>query len=62
MSRHLERLLLIDALLRTAQRPTTVSLAEALEVSERTVRSDLALGMVKTSCSNVYPTLAMSAC
>lgn len=42
MSRHLERLLLIDALLRTAQRPTTVSLAEAVEVNERTVRSDLA--------------------
>lgn len=41
-SRHLERLLQLDSLLRTGQRPTTVSLAEALEVSERTVRSDLA--------------------
>lgn len=42
MSRHLERLLLIDTLLRTTERPTTVSLAKELEVSERTVRSDLA--------------------
>lgn len=42
MSRHLERLLQLDSLLRAGQRPTTVSLAEALEVSERTVRSDLA--------------------
>ena len=42
MSRHLERLLQIDALLRSGQRQTVVSLAEALEVSERTVRSDLA--------------------
>ncbi len=42
MSRHLERLLQIDVLLRTNQRQTVASLAEALEVSERTVRSDLA--------------------
>jgi predicted DNA-binding transcriptional regulator YafY len=42
MSRHLERLLLIDTLLRTTERPTTTSLAKELEVSERTVRSDLA--------------------
>ncbi|MHC5826384.1 MAG: helix-turn-helix transcriptional regulator, partial [Nostoc sp.] len=42
MSRHLERLLQIDSLLRTTTRPTSKSLAEALEVSERTVRSDLA--------------------
>ncbi|WP_375515432.1 HTH domain-containing protein, partial [uncultured Nostoc sp.] len=42
MSRHLERLLQIDSLLRTTTRPTTLSLAEALKVSERTVRSDLA--------------------
>ena len=41
MSRHLERLLQIDALLRSGQRYTATSLAEALEVSERTVRSDL---------------------
>ncbi len=27
--------------MRTGQRPTTLSLAEALEISERTVRSDL---------------------
>jgi predicted DNA-binding transcriptional regulator YafY len=42
MSRHLERLLQIDALLRSGQRQTVVSLAEATEVSERTIRSDLA--------------------
>jgi predicted DNA-binding transcriptional regulator YafY len=42
MSRHLERLLQIDALLRLGNRQTADSLAEALEVSERTVRSDLA--------------------
>lgn len=42
MSRHLERLLLIDSLLRTTHRPTTLSLAKELEVSQRTVRSDLA--------------------
>ena len=42
MSRQLERLLQVDSLLRTRQRPTTPSLAEELEVSERTVRSDLA--------------------
>jgi predicted DNA-binding transcriptional regulator YafY len=40
--RHLERLLQIDSLLRTTQRPTTLRLAKELEVSERTVRSDLA--------------------
>jgi predicted DNA-binding transcriptional regulator YafY len=43
MTRHLERLLNLDALLRTEQRQTASTLAEALEVSERTVRSDLAL-------------------
>ena len=42
MSRHLERLLQLDALLRLEQRQTADSLAEALEVSERTVRSDVA--------------------
>jgi predicted DNA-binding transcriptional regulator YafY len=42
MSRHLERLLQIDALLRTGKRQTAISLAEALEVSERTIRNDLA--------------------
>ena len=42
MSRLLERLLQIDSLLRAAQRPTTATIAEALEVSERTIRSDLA--------------------
>ena len=41
MSRILERLLQIDQLLRSSKRPTSNSLAEALEVSERTVRSDL---------------------
>jgi predicted DNA-binding transcriptional regulator YafY len=42
MARVLERLLQIDSLLRTAQRQTTATIAEALEVSERTIRSDLA--------------------
>jgi predicted DNA-binding transcriptional regulator YafY len=41
MSRHLERLLQLDALLRTGQRHTADSLAQVLEVSERTVRSDI---------------------
>jgi predicted DNA-binding transcriptional regulator YafY len=41
MSRHLERLLQIDQLLRSGQRQTASSLASALEVSERTIRSDL---------------------
>jgi predicted DNA-binding transcriptional regulator YafY len=41
MSRHLERLLEIDRLLRSPERHTTNSLAELLEVSERTVRNDL---------------------
>jgi predicted DNA-binding transcriptional regulator YafY len=41
VSRHLERLLQIDHLLRSKQRQTAGNLAEALEVSERTVRSDL---------------------
>lgn len=42
MSRHLERLLQLDALLRTDQRQIAARLAEALEVSERTIRSDIA--------------------
>ncbi|MBD2492943.1 YafY family protein [Nostoc sp. FACHB-280] len=42
MSRHLERLLQLDSLLRTKQRPTNASLAQELEVSERTIRNDLA--------------------
>jgi len=42
MSRHLERLLQLDALLRSNQRQTADSLAQALEVSERTIRSDIA--------------------
>lgn len=42
MPRHLERLLQLDTLLRAKQRQTATSLAEALEVSERTIRSDLA--------------------
>lgn len=40
--RHLERLLQIDSLLRSQQRPTTVTLAKELEVSDRTIRNDLA--------------------
>lgn len=42
MSRRLERLLHIDAFLRYQQRQTSDTLAEALEVSERTIRKDLA--------------------
>jgi predicted DNA-binding transcriptional regulator YafY len=41
MSRHLERLLQIDELLRSRQRQTEGSLVEALGVSERTIRNDL---------------------
>jgi predicted DNA-binding transcriptional regulator YafY len=41
MSRHLERLLEIDRLLRSPERHTANSLAAVLEVSERTVRNDL---------------------
>lgn len=41
MSRHLERLLQLDALLRTKQRHTADSLAKEVEVSERTIRNDL---------------------
>jgi predicted DNA-binding transcriptional regulator YafY len=41
MSRHLERLLQIDSLLRSSERQTAERLAEQLEVSERTIRSDL---------------------
>ncbi|MEA5574691.1 WYL domain-containing transcriptional regulator [Calothrix sp. UHCC 0171] len=40
--RHLERLLQLDELIRTKIKPTTVSLAKELEVSERTIRSDIA--------------------
>ena len=41
MSRHLKRLLQIDSLLRSSIRQTQKSLAEATEVSDRTIRSDL---------------------
>lgn len=41
MSRHLERLLQIDSLLRSHIRQTQESLAIAIEVSDRTIRSDL---------------------
>lgn len=41
MSRHLERLLQIDSYIRSRERQTSVSLAEALEVSDRTIRNDL---------------------
>lgn len=41
MSRHLERLLEIDQLLRSSNRPTSDSLASSVEVTERTIRSDL---------------------
>ncbi|MBW4550450.1 MAG: WYL domain-containing protein [Aphanocapsa sp. GSE-SYN-MK-11-07L] len=42
MSRHLERLLKLDALIRSGHRQTTALLSEAVEVSERTIRNDLA--------------------
>jgi predicted DNA-binding transcriptional regulator YafY len=42
VSRHLERLLQIDALLRSGIRQTHRSLAIAAEVSDRTIRNDLA--------------------
>ncbi len=41
MLQQLERLLQLDGLLRTQQRHTALTLAEALEVSERTIRNDL---------------------
>ena len=41
MSRQLERLLAIDELIRKPIRQTALTLAEALEVSERTIRNDL---------------------
>ncbi len=42
MSRHLERLLAIDTLLRMPQRQTAKTLSGELEVSERTIYSDIA--------------------
>jgi len=42
MSRRLERLLQIDSFLRSKQRQTSDKMAQALEVSERTIRKDLA--------------------
>ncbi|MCW6038676.1 transcriptional regulator [Spirulina subsalsa FACHB-351] len=42
MSRHLERLLELDNLIRSSQRPTSQTLADCLEVSDRTIRNDLA--------------------
>lgn len=41
MSRHLERLLEIDNLIRGRQKQTSTSLANALEVCDRTIRNDL---------------------
>ena len=41
--RHLERLLQIDTFLRSEQRHTATSMAEALGVTERTVRKDIDL-------------------
>ncbi|MEM9246497.1 MAG: WYL domain-containing transcriptional regulator [Cyanobacteria bacterium P01_F01_bin.153] len=41
MSRQLERLLSIDELIRKPARQTALTLAEALEMSERTIRNDL---------------------
>lgn len=41
MSRHLERLLRLDTLLRNPERQTASTMATVLEVSERTIRSDI---------------------
>lgn len=41
MSRHLERLLEIDSLIRGSRKQTSTSLANALEVCDRTIRNDL---------------------
>ncbi|MFQ3614706.1 MAG: HTH domain-containing protein, partial [Cyanobacteriota bacterium] len=41
MLRQLERVLKLDMLLRSGQKQTATMLAQALEVSERTVRSDI---------------------
>lgn len=41
MSRHLERLLQIDHLIRGWQRQTSVSLARVLEVTDKTIRNDI---------------------
>jgi len=41
MSRHLERLLELDRLIRLPERHTAITLATGLEVSERTIRNDL---------------------
>ncbi len=41
MARHLERLLNIDSLLRDGHRQTAGAMAKVLEVSERTIRSDI---------------------
>jgi predicted DNA-binding transcriptional regulator YafY len=41
MSRHLERLLKLDALIRSGHRQTTALLSDQVDVSERTVRNDL---------------------
>lgn len=42
MSRHLERLLKLDTLIRSRERHTLASLAASVEMSERTIRSDIA--------------------
>ncbi len=42
MTRRLERILQLDQLLRNSERSTAQGLADALEVSERTVRNDIA--------------------
>ncbi len=42
MSRHLERLLQLDALIRSKERHTLSTLAASVEMSERTIRYDLA--------------------
>jgi predicted DNA-binding transcriptional regulator YafY len=54
MTRHLERLLEIDNLLRSSTRHTAVSIAKAVERSERTVRKDIELLRDRYSAPILY--------
>jgi predicted DNA-binding transcriptional regulator YafY len=54
MSRHLERLLNIDALLRNRERQTAGAIAAQLEVSERTIRDDIAMMRDRHGAPIVY--------
>ena len=59
--RHLERLLELDLLLRSGFRQTAKTLAEALEVSERTIHSDLDfLHLVRRTNRALHPGAALA--